>query len=55
MKKSGYGYYAYDSYNYQDAYKAGYKKKKKEDKKGGVKIRIVKGENTAGNFLKGKN
>jgi capsular exopolysaccharide synthesis family protein len=55
MKKSGYGYYAYDSYKYQYGYKAGYKKKKKEEKKGGMKIKIVKSENTAANFLKGKN
>jgi Mrp family chromosome partitioning ATPase len=55
MKKSGYGYYSYDSYKYQYGYKTGYKKKKKEEKKGGVKIKIVKGEDRSANFLKGKN
>lgn len=55
MKKSGYGYYSYNSYNYQSDYKSGYNKmKKRVEKKGGVKIRIVKGENTTSNFLKGK-
>lgn len=55
MKKSGYGYYSYDNYKYQYGYKTGYKKKKKQEKKGGVKIKVVKGENTTANFLKGKN
>jgi len=54
MKKSGYGYYSYDSYNYQSGYKPGYKMTKKVERKGGVKVRIVKGENTTTSFLKGK-
>jgi len=55
MKKSGYGYYAYESYKYQYGYKTGYKKKKKQEKKGGVSIRVVKKENTSASFLRGKN
>lgn len=55
MKKGGYGYYSYDSYKYQYGYKTGYKMKKKEENKGGVRIKIVKRENTTANFLRKKN
>lgn len=52
MKKSGYGYYSYDSNKYQYGYKTGYKKMKRQERKGGVRIKRVKRENTTSNFLR---
>jgi capsular exopolysaccharide synthesis family protein len=52
MKKSGYGYYSYDSNKYQYGYKTGYKKMKRQERKGGVRIKVAKRENTTSNFLR---
>jgi Mrp family chromosome partitioning ATPase len=55
MKKSGYGYYEYESYKFQYGYKTGDKKKKKPERKAGGKVKVAKRENTTAHFLRGKN